>query len=240
MKNTIIIAKREIQSFFDSLIAYIVLILFLSFNGFFTWLYGSDIFFVGQTTLRGFFSIAYWTLFLCVPALTMRMIAEERKTGTIELLLTKSVTDREVVWGKFIAAMFLIITALACTFPYAVTLSTLGNLDWGATFCGYLGLLLMSAVYNSIGIFSSSVTNNQIVAFLISLIISILFNFIFSILIGLGGFFGLVFQNLSMQTHFESMSRGVIDSGDLIYFLSLTLFGLFLAEVSLSKRKIIN
>lgn len=238
MKNSIIIAKREMQSFFDSLIAYIVLILFLGFSGFFTWLYGSDVFFIGQATLRGFFSIAYWTLFLCVPALTMRMIAEERKTGTIELLLTKSVTDREVVWGKFLATIFLVFIALVCTFPYAITLSTLGNLDWGATFCGYLGLLLMSGVYTSIGIFSSSVTNNQIVAFLIALIISILFNFIFSILIGVGGTLGLIFQNLSMQTHFESMSRGVLDSGDLIYFLSLTLFGLFLAETSLAKRKI--
>jgi len=240
MKNSLLIAKRELEAFFDSLIAYIVLVLFLGFSGFFTWLYGSDIFFIGQADLRGFFSIGYWTLFFFIPALTMRMIAEERKTGTIELLLTKSVTDREVILGKFLATIFLISMALVCTFPYIITISILGKLDWGATFCGYLGLLLMSAVYTSIGIFASSTTNNQIVAFLVALIVGLFFHLIFSVLIGIGGIIGLIFQQLSMQTHFESISRGVMDSSDLVYFLSMTAFGLFLAELSLSKRKIVD
>src|SRR4030043_1347415 len=115
MKKTWIIAARELQQFFDSLTAYILIIVFLGLSGFFTWLFGSDIFFIGQATLQPFFSIAYWTLFFFIPALTMRMIAEERRSGTIELLLTKSVNDWEVVLGKFLACLILIAIALLLT-----------------------------------------------------------------------------------------------------------------------------
>src|SRR5579872_368419 len=106
-----VIARRELASFFDSLIAYILLVLFLGFSGFFTWLYGSDIFLVGQASLQSFFGVAYWTLFFFIPAITMRLLAEERKTGTIELLLTKAISDRQVVTGKFLAAFLLIVIA---------------------------------------------------------------------------------------------------------------------------------
>jgi len=108
MREVLIICRKELRSFFDSLIAYILLVLFLGFSGFFTWMYGSDIFLVGQTTLRGFFSVAYWSLFFFIPALTMRLLAEEKKTGTIELLLTKAVSDRQVVLGKFLGTLALV------------------------------------------------------------------------------------------------------------------------------------
>lgn len=232
------IAKRELNSFFDSLIAYIMLVLFLGFSGFFTWLLGADIFLVGQASLESFFNVAYWTLFFFIPALTMRLLAEERKTGTIELLLTKAVTDWQVVTGKFLSTIVLVAIALAFTFPYVVTLSNLGNIDLGQIACGYLGLLLMSAMYASIGLYTSSITSNQIVAFLTALLIGLFFHLIFGI-IGqqFTNWIGQVFAALSLNNHFESMSRGVIDTRDLIYFVSIIALGLFMAELSLAKRK---
>ena len=232
-----VIAKRELQSFFDSLIAYIILILFLGFSGFFTWLYGSDIFLVGQASLQSFFSVSYWTLFFFIPALTMRLLAEEKKSGTIELLLTKAVTDREVVIGKFLSALLLVSIALAFTIPYVITINSIGNMDLGQVLCGYLGLLLMSAAYISIGLYASSITSNQIVAFLLTLLIGMFFHLIFDVLAGnFSGVIGQVINTLSLSNHFDSISRGVLDSRDLIYFGSLILMGLLLSELSLTKR----
>lgn len=239
MHATWIIAKKELQSYFDSLIAYILLVLFLGFSGFFTWLFGSDIFMVGQASLQTFFSIAYWTLFFFTPALTMRLLAEENKTGTLELLLTKAVTDRQVVTGKFLAALLLVLIALACTFPYVVTLSYIGDIDAGEIFCGYAGLVLMSGAYISIGLYASSLTNNQIVAFLLALSIGLFFHIIFEVMAGsFTGVTAQVFATLSLNNHFESLSRGVVDTRDVIYFLSLIFLGLFLAEMSLTKRNL--
>lgn len=241
MKSIWIITRRELNSFFDSLIAFIMIILFLGFSGFFTWISGSDIFIVGQASLRTFFSIAYWTLFFFIPALTMRLIAEEKKSGTIEMLLTKAVTDRQVIIGKFLATLILIIIALLFTLPYIITLSLIGNLDVGGTICGYLALILMSAAYTSIGLFSSSITNNQIVAFLSSLFIGLFFHIIFEIIAGgMKGIMGQVVNSLSVTVHFESLARGVVDSKDLIYFGSIIFMGLFLSEVSLSRRNAFN
>ncbi len=239
MRTIWIIANKELGSFFDSLIAYILLTLFLGFSGFFTWMYGNDIFLVGQTTLRGFFNIAYWSLFFFIPALTMRLLAEERKTGTIELLLTKAVTDRQVVIGKFLAALLLVVVALVFTLPYVITLANIGNLDQGEVICGYLGLLLISASYVSIGLYASSITNNQIVAFLTALFIGLFFHIIFGVLAGnVQGIVGEIFNQLSLSTHFESISRGVVDTRDLIYFASIVLIGLLLSELSLTKRNL--
>jgi ABC-2 type transport system permease protein len=234
-----VLTKRELQSFFDSLIAYIMLILFLGFSGFFTWLYGSDIFMVGQASLEGFFGIAFWTLFFFIPALTMRLLAEEKKTGTIEMLLTKAVTDREVIIGKFLSTFLLISVALLFTLPYPITIANIGNLDIGQVVCGYIGLLLLSASYISIGVYASSVTNNQIVAFLMALFISLFFQLIFEVLSGnFTGLAGQVLSTLSLSNHFESISRGVMDTRDVIFFLSIIFTGLFLSELSLTKRNL--
>lgn len=234
-----VIAKRELGSFFDSLIAYIMLVLFLGFSGFFTWLFGSDIFLVGQANLEAFFNVAYWTLFFFIPALTMRLLAEEKKTGTIELLLTKAVTDREVVVGKFLSTLLLVAIALLFTLPYVITVSYLGDLDAGQVLCGYFGLLLMSAMYSSIGLYASSITGNQIVAFLTAMFIGLFFHIIFNVLGNhFTGALGQVFEALSLSSHFEGISRGVLDTRDLIYFFSIIFIGLFLAELSLTKRNI--
>ncbi len=236
-----VITKKELRTFFDSLTAYILLVVFLGLSGFFTWLYGSDIFFVGQATLQPFFAVAYWTLFFFIPALTMRMIAEEKRSGTIELLLTKPVSDWQVVLGKFLAALLLIIIALALTLPYYFTVMSIGPVDNGAVLSGYLGMILMSMVFISIGLFSSSVTNNQIVAFLLSLFIGVFFLIIFSVLANnFTGATGQFLSFLDLSSHYDSISRGVIDSRDLIYFLSLSYLGLFLAEMSLAKRNIVE
>ncbi|HHJ09464.1 MAG TPA: ABC transporter permease [Bacteroidetes bacterium] len=237
MKTTWVITRRELNSYFDSLTAYIMLVLFLGFSGLFTWILGNDIFMIGQASLRSFFGVSYWTLFIFIPALTMRLIAEENRSGTIELLLTKPVTDRELVWGKFLAALLLVVVALAFTFPYVITVSSIGNLDQGAVFCGYLGLMLLSAVYISIGIYASSITGNQIVAFLIAIFIGLFFQIVFDVLARtFSGFAGELFNFLSVSTHFESMSRGVVDTKDLIYFLSLIVLFMKMAEDSLAKR----
>ena len=236
-----VISKREFNSFFDSLVSYIFIVVFLGISGFFTWLLGSDIFLIGQATLQPFFSIAYFSLFFFIPALTMRMVAEEKRIGTIELLLTKAVSDWQVILGKFIACLVLIAVALLLTIPYYITVWSLGPIDHGAVWCGYFGMILMSMAYISIGIFASSITNNQIVAFLLALLIGVFFLIIFDVLSGsFTGTIGQVLNYLSMSTHFDSISRGVIDSRDLFYYLSITFLGLMLAESSLSKRNIVE
>jgi len=241
MKPIWSIAKRELKTFFDSLVAYILLVVFLGVSGFFTWLFGSDVFFVGQASLQPFFSIAYFTLFFFIPALTMRMLAEEKRSGTLELLLTKPITDWDVVIGKFLAALILICIALLLTLPYYITVWAIGPIDQGAVWCGYFGLILMSMTFIAIGLFASSITNNQIVAFLLALFIGIFFLIIFDVLSNnFTGFIGEILSYLSLSTHFDSISRGVIDSRDLLYFITITLFGLILAETSLSKRNIVE
>lgn len=241
MNKIWIIAVRELKQFFDSLIAYIMIVVFLGLSGFFTWLYGSDVFFIGQATLQPFFAVAYWTLFFFIPALTMRMIAEETKSGTMELLITKPVTDWEIIIGKFLACLLLIVIALVLTLPYYITVASIGKIDHGAVWCGYLGLVLMSMAYISIGLFASSITGNQIVAFLLALFIGVFFLIIFNMMAGdSSGIIGELLDYLSLQTHFESVSRGVIDSKDVIYFLSISFLGLILAETMLSKRNIVD
>ncbi|MFQ5448384.1 MAG: ABC transporter permease subunit [Saprospiraceae bacterium] len=238
MNPTWVITKRELNSYFDTLIAYIIIVAFLGFSGFFTWLFGADVFFRKQADLAVFFGVAKWTLFFFIPAITMRQFAEERRTGTIELLLTKNVTHRQVAVGKFLSCFLMVCIALAFTLPYYFSVASLGNIDHGATLCGYLGLLLMSGAYISIGLFASSITNNQIVAFLLALFIGIFFHFLFDIIAsGLTGWLGEFFSMLSVSQHFDSISRGVIDTKDLLFFGTIIVLGLLLAEWNITKTK---
>jgi len=237
MNKVWILTKKELASYFDSLIAYVMIILFLGLSGFFTWLFGNTVFLIGQADLEVFFGISYWTLFFFIPAITMRSLAEETRAGTIELLSTKAVSDWQIILGKFLACFLLVAIALACTIPYYLTVASIGHIDHGATIGGYMGLLLFSAMYISIGIFSSSLTSNQIVSFLLALFIGIFFHILFDIISSnLTGLLGDTFNYLSTRTHFESISRGVIDTRDIIYFFSVILIGLILSESQLSKR----
>jgi len=239
MNKIWIITKKELHGFFDSLMAYIMIVAFLGLTGFFTWLYGADIFLRNQADLQVFFGISYWTLFFFIPAITMRMFAEENKSGTLELLLTKPITEWQIVFGKFLACLLLIVSALAITIPYYLTVWKLGPMDHGATITGYLGLILMSATYISIGLFTSSITHNQIVAFLLALFIGLFFHIIFDVLAqNFTGGLGAIISYLGISGHFESISRGVIDSKDLIYFFSIILIALISSEITLSKRNL--
>jgi ABC-2 type transport system permease protein len=238
MKQVWIITKRELSAFFDSLMAYIMMVAFLGFSGFFTWLYGADVFFIKQASLEAFFSIAYWTLFFFIPAITMRLFAEENRAGTIELLLTRPVSDWQVIFGKFLATLLLIIIALALTFPYYITVANLGPVDHGAVWSGYLALILISAGYISIGLFTSSISNNQIVAYLLALFIGIFFQIIFGILgSSTTGWLSELLTFLSVNTHFESIARGVLDLRDVLFFLSVMALGLLLTEANLLRKK---
>ena len=241
MKKIWTIAKRELDVFFNSLMAYILLVAFLAFTGLFTWLFMFDIFLNKIASLQAFFSVAYWSFFILIPAITMRMIAEEKKSGTLELLLTKPVTDWQVILGKFLGTLILICIALGLTLPYYITVASIGPIDHGVVWAGYFGLILLSATYISIGIFASSVTNNQIVSFLLALFIGIFFHWLFNVIgSNFNGIVGEIFSYLSVSTHFESISRGVIDSKDIIYFLSVIFLGLIASEAALSKRNLVD
>lgn len=232
------ICKREVNAFFDSLMAYIIMVVFLGLSGFFTWLFGSgDIFFVGQASLSTFFGIAYWTLFFFIPAVTMRMLAEEEKSGTLELLATKPISHFQIVAGKWLGAWLLIVFSLLLTLPYYITVANLGPIDHGATISGYIALLLISGVYTSIGIFASSLTGNQIVAFILSLFIAFFFQLLFSEMVPvLPDMLANIAEFLSLNQHFQTISRGVIGLSNLVYLLSLILIGFLLATLSLKRR----
>ncbi|RUT79342.1 ABC transporter permease subunit [Ancylomarina longa] len=239
MKQILHIALRELNTFFDSLTAYVLILIFLGFSGFFTWIYGADIFFVGQANLNTFFTVAYWSLFVFIPVLTMKSIAGELKAGTLELLLTKPVSDWHLILGKFLSTFFLIVIALAPTVLYYFTLWAIGPVDHSAILLGYIGLLLMSMVYISIGILTSCIASNPIIASLSALSIGIFFHIIFDVLASnFVGFFGGFFSYLSLSTHFESITRGVVDTKDLIYFFSISFFCLFCSKTILSNRNL--
>lgn len=237
MRSIVLIARKELASFFDSLMAYLILATFLGVSGFFTWWFGTDVFLRGIADLSTFFSVAYWTLFFFLPALTMRTLAEERRTGTLDLLLTKAVTEGQVVVAKFLACLTLIALALLCTLPYYLTVAAIGPVDHGAVLCGYLALLCMSAAYIALGILASSLTSNQIVAFVGGLALIALFHLVFSVVAASStGVLGETLQFLSTDAHFDSMSRGVLDSRDLVYFASFCVGGLALAAMALARR----
>lgn len=234
MKKVYPIFKRELKAYFNSPIAYIVITVFLLISG---WFFSSSLFLVNQATLRGAFGIIPLIFVFVVPAITMRLISEEKKSGTIELLVTMPVKDLEIILGKFLAALVLLTIAILLTLTYAITVSLLGDVDGGPVLGGYLGLILMGAAYLSIGIFVSSLTENQIVAFIISFLIIFALFILDQILMFIPSGLVSFFEYLSIDYHFANISRGVIDTRDLIYYISVIFFSLLLAVRSLESRK---
>jgi ABC-2 type transport system permease protein len=235
MSNHIaIFCKKELKSFFDSPIAYIVITIFLLISG---WFFFSDLFLVNQASLRNLFGIIPFIFMFFVPAVTMRLISEEKRSGTIEVLLTLPVKDYEIILGKFLAGLILIVVAVILTLVYTFTLSGLGDLDFGSVVSGYVGLIFLGATYLSIGLFTSSLTQNQIVAFITSFVIIFALYMLDKALIFMPNFLVSFFEYLSVDYHFSNISRGVIDSRDVIYYLSLVFFFLFLAVRALENRK---
>jgi ABC-2 type transport system permease protein len=219
---------REIKSFFGSPIGYLVIAIFLIINGLFLWVFEGDynIPNSGFADMTPFFTLAPWILIFLIPAVTMRSFSDEKKQGTLELLLTKPLSVWQIANGKFLGAVLLIIIAIIPTFIYVSVISNLGspegNIDMGSTIGSYFGLLFLIAAYSSIGIFTSTLSDNQIVAFILAVFLCFFFYF------GFDGFstiipsFSSIISAIGMQAHFKSMSRGVIDTRDIIYFLSVT------------------
>jgi len=236
MSNVFAIARREFQSYFTSLIAYVFLVIYLLLTG---WLFFRMFFLNGQASMRLMFDVLPWVFLFFVPAITMRLWAEEKKIGTMELLMTLPVRDREVVLGKYLAALGLLVLALFLTFLLPIIVSTLGNLDPGPVIGGYLGAILLGAAYLAIGVFVSSLTENQIVAFIIGVVFIFLMYMIGSdmVLMSAPASVAPVLEYLSLGTHFNSIGRGVIDSRDLVYYFSIIVFFLYLNVRFVESRK---
>ncbi|KPL02934.1 MAG: ABC transporter [candidate division Zixibacteria bacterium SM23_73_2] len=233
-QNIWTICKKEFKSYFNSPAAYIILTLFLLLCG---WFFFSDFFIVNQANLRGLFGIAPFIFMFFAPAITMRLIAEEKRAGTIEVLVTLPIKDSEIILGKFLAAFFLLSIAVLLTVFYPLTLSGSGNFDFGSIFGGYLGLILTGCCFLSVGLFSSSLTQNQIVAFILGFVIIFTLMLLDKVLFFFPGILGSVFQYLSVSYHSSNLARGVIDSRDLIYYFSIVFFFLLLAVKAMESRR---
>ncbi len=232
--NILAIFRRELRSYFNSPVAYVVIVVFLAIIG---WFFTSNLFLMNVASLRVVFELVPLVFLFFVPAITMRLLAEEKKSGTLELLTTKPVLDSEIILGKFLAAWVLLAAALAPTLLYVLTLLVLGSPDLGPVVTGYLGLLLMGGVYIGIGLFASSLTENQIVAFIISFLIVLALFLMDKVLMYVPEGLASTVEFLGIDYHFGNIARGVIDSRNVIYFLSLLGFSLYCATVSLGRRK---
>ena len=236
MNPTLTIAKRELKGYFASPVAFVFIVIFLLLSGFFTFMIGG-FFERGEASLAAFFSWHPWLYLFLVPAVGMRMWSEERRMGTIELLLTMPVTPWQAIVGKFLASWVVVGVALALTFPVVWTVNYLGSPDNGVIFAGYIGSLLMAGSYLAISSMTSAMTRNQVVSFIVAVLISL-----FLILAGYPPVTSLLTNwaptwvvegvaALSVMTHFESIQKGVLDSRDVLYFLSVITFSLFTTSV---------
>jgi len=232
------ILKKELNSFFASPIGYLVIAVFLLINGLYLWVFKGNfnILNAGFADLNSFFFIVPWFFLFLIPAITMRSFSDEFRLGTIEILKTKPLTDWQIVLGKFLGAFVLIILALLPTLVYVYSIielgSPTGNLDVGSTIGSYIGLLFLASAYTAIGLFTSTLSNNQIVAFILAIIISFFLFYGFEALADLNA--PETIRKYGMNEHFKSISRGVIDTRDIIYFVSITVFFLFLTKLKLN------
>lgn len=234
MTKVLPIFRREIFAYFYSPVAYIVITVFLLLTG---WFFTSEMFLAENSSLRSVFSIIPFIFIFFVPAITMRLLSEERNSGTIELLFTMPISDIEIVLGKYLAGLGLLVVALFFTLPYAFTIMLLGKPDIGMLICGYLGLVLMGASYISIGVFASTISSSQVVSFIFAFFIIFSLWLINKFLMIIPSHLVSLLQYLSIDYHYENISRGVIDSRDIIYYLSMIIFMLSLAKLSLESRK---
>ena len=239
------ILKKELNSFFNTSTGYLVILIFLITNGLFLWVLPTSFNLLesNHAGLDGFFLIAPWIFLFLIPALTMRFFSEEFKTGTIELLLTKPISEFELVMGKYFAGLVLCLISLTPSLIYLLSIFHLGlpkgNIDWGATLGSYIGLIFLSGIYVSIGTFASSITNNQMVAFMISFFLCF-FSFIGFDQVGLlwahsGAQLSL--EKIGISYHYSTISRGVIDTRDIIFFLSYIAVFLLASKRSLQSKK---
>jgi ABC-2 type transport system permease protein len=241
----IALVQKEVGSFFSSLTGYVVIIVFLVVNSLFIWVFPGPLNIPdgGYATLDTLFVIAPWVFLFLVPAVTMKMFAEEKRSGTIDLLLVRPLSDLQIVMAKFTASVALVLISLLPTLVYFWSVYSLGNpvgnLDTGAIWGSYIGLVFLASVYAAIGIFSSSLTENQIIAFIVAVLVSFFFYAGFEILSALP--MPAMTENLllylGIDEHYRSISRGVVDTRDLVYFISVIAFFIFLTRTVLQSRK---
>ena len=235
MRNIKAIYVKEMRSYFNSPMAYIFLVIFTIINGFF---FTRTFFLFNQSDMRSLFNIIPLVYLFFIPAITMSLIAREKNLGTMEIMSTLPLKDLDFVAGKFLAALSLVLVGLLITLVHFFTLIQVGtNIDYGAVFTGYLGLALAGAVYSSVGTFASSVTDNQVVAFIIGIFIVIIFFLMDKMLMFVPVSLTGIIQYLSVDYHLSNISRGVIDSRNLIYFASVVSFFLFMTVRVLEIRK---
>lgn len=219
--------KKEFLSYFNSPIAYIFIGVFLIVGN---WLFFKNFFVIGQANMREYFALLPWIFLFLAPAITMRLWAEEKKSGTIEFLLTLPVDDIQVVIAKFFGALSFVTASMALTLTMPIVISTIGPLDWGPVIGSYIGSLFLAGAYLALGLFISSLTKNQIIAFVLGLVACFAAFIIGAnfVLVGLPKFLVPIFQFIGLGSHFENIAKGVIDSQDLIYYLSFIFIFLWL------------
>lgn len=238
----IAILKKEFNSFFASPIAYLVIGVFLLINGLFLWFFKDDfnILNTGFADINPFFFLAPYVFLFLIPAITMKSFADEFNSGTIELLKTKPLSDWQIVIGKFIASLLLVVIALIPTFTYVYTVYQLGNpvgnIDFGSTIGSYIGLLFLAATYTSIGLFTSTLSKNQIVAFILGVFITFFLFYGFDAISNSFVNNAIVIKKIGINEHFKSISRGVIDTRDILYFVSVSFFFLFITKTRLDNE----
>lgn len=240
-----VIFKKEINQFFSSLVGYIAIGIFLVLSGLFTFVIpATNLLDTGFANLSSYFDNAPLFFLFLVPAITMRLFSEEYNKGTIELLATRPITDNQIVWGKYLAAFVLVFLSILPTLIYFYTLSQLatpvGNIDKGGIIGSYIGLLFLGAAFVAMGIFSSAVTSNQIVAFLLAILLCFMFYMGFDFIAKLPIFLGKTdyfVEQLGINAHYVSLSRGVIDTRDLIYFFSLIAIFILMTKMALNSKK---
>jgi len=233
MRQAFFIFKREFRTYFVSPIAYIVISFFLLVTG---WFFFTTFFLYNQASLRNFFSLLPIIFSFVVPAITMRLFSEEFNVGSYETLLTMPVTFLDVVLGKFMASVAFIAAMLVPTLAYPLTVGFLGQLDWGPVVGGYIGAILLGAAFSAIGLLSSSMTRNQIIAFITGMAICFTLVLIDKMLFFLPRFSLVFFQYLGADHHFQNISKGIIDSRDILYFLSISFIGLYGTHLVLQEK----
>jgi ABC-2 type transport system permease protein len=233
LRKILIIFKREVRTFFSSPIAYIVITLFLLLTG---WFFFSTFFLAGRADMRDFFNLLPIVFSFIIPALTMRLFAEEYRSGSFEISTTLPVALMDIIAGKFLAALFFTTVMLVPTLIYPMFINILGELDPGPVIGGFLGSLLLAGAFSSIGILASSLTHNQIIAFIVSASVCFFLTIISSVLIFLPSFLTGFFQYLGAVFHFNNIAKGVIDSRDLVYFISVMIIGLYGTYIVIRER----
>ena len=225
-KSLKVIFERELNSFFTSPIAYIVITLYLVVTG---WFFFSAFFLPGRADMRDFFNLLPFILSFTVPAVTMRLFTEEYRSGSYEILTTLPVREIEILLGKYFAALSFVGVMILPTLTYPIFISFIGELDWGPVAGGYIGALLLAAGFSAIGLFASSLTKNQVIAFVVSMAICVFLTIVDNFLILLPAFLQVPFQYIGAQYHFKNIARGIVDTRDLVYFISVAFVALYAA-----------